>query len=466
MPSFHDFTRFISFSKSVVCAVHETIDQDDLSEIKTLIENMKNAAGNENEESYSLRKRIVKNVERHMEGDSRESKKRNKAIDNLDKAVLNLEKAGHMNSFYYFEILSIAAIDAVLDTRTWQTAFRHCVVSEKSCLEGKARRKLSLIFLVNASFEKYFKHLQTDIMEENYLAMYGYYTCSEKITVDGILRGALSIKEASTEQKIQFEKFAVSALWCNIKACKSYQNEPVSFETVKMYLNECTKSGYLIRDDDISFAMKELEEEYGHIKSSLENLKSVGGQFYVSNMKVRMYISWVYILIVISSAFTCSYLNLNRRSEIFDRLKDFVEIIGFFFLTVFGLIKLTTEDPNALKNLLIGRKFVKTLKEVSKYIGPSHESLQKYVSVSRERHFWLSRHGCCYGRNVIDNSGVIGGEAHVSTLKSCGFFLLEGICIVPFRQRRVVENSYSKVAQLVYGNSPKLKNRPMYTSIA
>lgn len=96
MTSFHDFTTFISFSKYVVCAIAETIAQDDLSEIKNLLT----------------------------------------AIDNLSKAIReNSVKLygvlGKEEEEIFLKILSIAAIDAVWHTRVWQTAFRLSIFSEK-----------------------------------------------------------------------------------------------------------------------------------------------------------------------------------------------------------------------------------------------------------------------------------------------------------------------------------------------
>lgn len=166
--------------------------------------------------------------------------------------------------------------------------------------------------------------------------MYGYYTHSDKVTVDGILRGALSIKEASTEDKLKYEKFTVESLWWNIKACKCYQHERVSFGTVKGYIIELARNGAQIDDGDINSVGYRLETEYKRIENSTKNLKSVRGQFYVSDMRARMFVSWMYIFSVLIFAFTFSYLNLNMRSLIFERINTALILLGFSSLPFLG----------------------------------------------------------------------------------------------------------------------------------
>lgn len=147
--------------------------------------------------------------------------------------------------------------------------------------------------------------------------------------------------------------------------------------------------------------------------------------------------AWLYIVFVAVLAAFCGAQNWGNRDQAFERTKDAFDILTIFLVSVFGLIKLTSEDPNALKNLATGTHQVDDLGDAAKLLAkrfrrPSwEESMQKLLCTQSEEVDWVAADGCCYVRAVHGDDGISAGPASVMTLKQCGFFFLECICKRP-----------------------------------
>lgn len=143
----------------------------------------------------------------------------------------------------------------------------------------------------------------------------------------------------------------------------------------------------------------------------------------------------------------CAIFDWNDRDQLFDRAKDAFEISSIFLISVFGLFKLTSEDPNALKNLACGRYLVEELADACRFLRSSSESVQKVLSIEAEPAHWAK--DSSYGRAVY-GEGLDLGPARVATFKQCGFFFLEGICKQPYfwDDSTVIEKVSFEVAQV------------------
>lgn len=189
----------------------------------------------------------------------------------------------------------------------------------------------------------------------------------------------------------------------------------------------------LIYKSDIKFGT-ELRKARNDASSFVNQRTSI----YVCRLRGRQIVAWIYIVSIVILSFLCAYLNIPGRDNIYDRVKDAFDVMTILLVSVFGLVKLTSEDPNALRNIALGRKLISTLEDANKYLSGDVKSLQKLFSVQNET-FGFSRN-CSYMKNgnVIVMSRQPGpdanlevGPAEVSTLKERGFFFLEGICKRP-----------------------------------
>ena len=68
-------------------------------------------------------------------------------------------------------------------------------------------------------------------------------------------------------------------------------------------------------------------------------------------------IGWVIVACIISVL--VGALNLVKRNNAFERFMDSVSTATLLLVSVFGLIKLTSEDDNAIRNTLLGHKILR-----------------------------------------------------------------------------------------------------------
>lgn len=138
--------------------------------------------------------------------------------------------------------------------------------------------------------------------------------------------------------------------------------------------------------------------------------------------KTWQVMAWIYVLGVNILAVLTAALNFASRENLFERLTDMVAVQTTLLVSVFGLVKLTSEDPNAIRNTLRGFKVLRHFEEVVKETKSNKDTeIKTILTLGGARSDWLDRNGSCYtafagGGLIRDTEGM-----SVSELKRAGW---------------------------------------------
>lgn len=135
-------------------------------------------------------------------------------------------------------------------------------------------------------------------------------------------------------------------------------------------------------------------------ESSLQLLESIqwhpeGGVINVPKPKQAVALLYVVSAVVFSIA--VGVFNVGNRDGVFERVSDAVQTATVLLVSVFGLLKLTSEDENAIRNVLFGRKVLRTVRDIKNAVGASRENdLKILVARSEKEMAWLDQDGSSY----------------------------------------------------------------------
>ncbi len=140
------------------------------------------------------------------------------------------------------------------------------------------------------------------------------------------------------------------------------------------------------------------------VLARMASIKHTTGGGRVSASAVAMVIVWTYIAFVIYISVMAAAANWGKRDSVIEKLSDAVWILTTLLVSVFGLIKLTSEDPNAIRHALSGRKALMNPRQVYEYLEVPllddalhwRESLKGIAAAYQGRIEWLSAHETCY----------------------------------------------------------------------
>lgn len=82
----------------------------------------------------------------------------------------------------------------------------------------------------------------------------------------------------------------------------------------------------------------------------------------------------------------------------YERLGDGVQVITVLLVTVFGLVKLTSEDDNAIRNVILGRKILRNSSDVSRYLKAEWKDIYLALVTTEEEIPWLEDHNIGYSK--------------------------------------------------------------------
>lgn len=100
-----------------------------------------------------------------------------------------------------------------------------------------------------------------------------------------------------------------------------------------------------------------------------------------------------YVLFALIISFCAGYFDWYDRGNTAERIMDGVQVATTMCVSVFGLIKLTSEDDNAIRNTLLGVRILRKPQQLAFYLGLSSESqLKAFLSRRPDLKFLLNSH--------------------------------------------------------------------------
>lgn len=123
-------------------------------------------------------------------------------------------------------------------------------------------------------------------------------------------------------------------------------------------------------------------------------------------------LSRAYVIVVFTFSMVVAILNFGNRDNVFERIFDAVQVSTLLLVTIFGLVKLTSEDPNVIRNNFLGYRVVRSARDVVRAWGlNSEDEVKKALAYSQRPQGWLDKDGSCYvvtgrGRGILLSYGI------------------------------------------------------------
>lgn len=187
-------------------------------------------------------------------------------------------------------------------------------------------------------------------------------------------------------------------------------------------------------------------------RTRLGYIRYVGDGGRVSSSALSLIVVWLYIILAVTISVLASTLNWADRENILERVSDGVWVVTSLLISVFGLVKLTSEDPNAIRHALTGYKVLLKPRDVYEYLclpnfcdkANWEHVLKGVVAMYPNALEWMSSHETCYASvEPIGNMRLAGG-LRVQT--AVGFGLLpskQGVINALLNKRFLVQETHT-----------------------
>lgn len=121
---------------------------------------------------------------------------------------------------------------------------------------------------------------------------------------------------------------------------------------------------------------------------------------------------WVLFSIVFS--ISVGVANFARRDNAFERVTDVTTTAAFLLVSVFGLVKLTSEDDNVIRNTLLGFRILRNVGQVQRYLkGKMQVPFGLALAAANRPLLWLADGNTSYLQHP-----ALGSIAYVDGVRS------------------------------------------------
>eukprot|EP00177_Eucheuma_denticulatum_P002086 GFKZ01003730.1.p1 GENE.GFKZ01003730.1~~GFKZ01003730.1.p1 ORF type:complete len:486 (+),score=46.89 GFKZ01003730.1:217-1674(+) len=140
-------------------------------------------------------------------------------------------------------------------------------------------------------------------------------------------------------------------------------------------------------------------------------------RFHPEGGKLRLkwtyvWLSRVYVVVVLIFSVVVAVLNFGSRDNLFERIFDAVQVSTLLLVSIFGLVKLTSEDPNVIRNSFLGYRVVRSSGDVMRVWDlRTEDELKQALAYTSEPQPWVEKEGTCYvvsgrGRGILLSYGI------------------------------------------------------------
>lgn len=147
------------------------------------------------------------------------------------------------------------------------------------------------------------------------------------------------------------------------------------------------------------------------------------GVHYKGNRKHQI-AAWLYITLAAIVSLAVGITNAGGRSGVYERVMDVFATASFLLVSVFGLVKLRSEDQGVLHNTLRGYELITSFKRVAEVTsGGDKELLRKCANLGLGNFSWLNSAGSCYA--TVDTTGVVlysDGISNATLADNCWYY--------------------------------------------
>lgn len=111
-------------------------------------------------------------------------------------------------------------------------------------------------------------------------------------------------------------------------------------------------------------------------------------------LAARLWVAFVSILAVATGI-----LNFGGRENLFERITDSISVIGIGLFTIFGFVKIASDDADVIKNLLIGIKIMPRYKNIKSDIERHTDiTVEEIMLMAKGEVCWADPDSFCYSR--------------------------------------------------------------------
>lgn len=274
------------------------------------------------------------------------------------------------------------------------------------------------------------------------VSFYGYYVTRKSVSARDVLKDFVSLSHEQHVSRTLTLQGMRAVAW-NLNALDQDSDEPPQGSLASRILYNIQRANRMVGMDEKTPVVSSLrrlgEAAAAAFSSELQTAQADTGRIQVNDMgsfvtglRQRQGFAWGYIIISVLVALLVGVTNAGDRDNGYDQLKDSLDVATILLVSVFGVFKMRSDDPNALTNLAAGRRPVANLLEATQLLRGGVDNIQRLLATDRGGNArWAGANGCCYAR-AVDGPGLETGAASVPALKHAGFFFLESLYKRPF----------------------------------
>lgn len=172
---------------------------------------------------------------------------------------------------------------------------------------------------------------------------------------------------------------------------------------------------------DVENCYRELDQESDKL-ARLESIRAHPDGASCATSWIKRQAALLYVVGALTVSVLVAALNFSNRDNAFERVADFAQTATLLLVSVFGLVKLKSEDDNAIRNTLLGNKVMRSGSDIMKHLDMSEEEeLKCLIARSTEPMPWLDPVGACYAVHGASGSIRLSEGISMKTLYESGW---------------------------------------------